>query len=125
MDTQFDTGRYELGLMYRYLKQPTDAIKCFSMITCNRAGKTSEYKILEVNAYEQQALCKMELANMEANFEMKNKLKNDGKHLLWKSLEAASLVIKSIPSLKHECVSFPTLKELCSGFQLFFRPKYH
>jgi hypothetical protein len=96
MNTEFDTGRYELGLIYRHLKQQRDAIDCFSMITCNRAGKTSEYKILVINAYEQQAICKMELADMERNIDLRRKLKNDGKKLLWKSLETASLVILKI-----------------------------
>lgn len=112
MNNEFDTGRYELGLMFRYLELQRKAIDCFAMITCNRTGQTSEYTILVINAYEQQAICKMELADMETDADLKRKLKNDGKQLLWKSLEVASLVIKSIPKIKQECFSFPTLRGL-------------
>ena len=110
----FDKARYDLGLTYRYLKRHKEAIDCFSKITSARWGRSSDYKMLIINAYEQQGICHLEMAEMENDEKKKAKSKTNGESLLWKALEVATSVIKPIPSIKEASASFPTLKELLS-----------
>lgn len=112
MNEDFDKARYDLGLTYRYLGENKEALKCFSRITSARWGKSSEYKVIIINAYEQQGICSLELAEMATNEKEKTELKTNGQRLLWKSLEVASLVIKTLPYFKETNAALPTLKEL-------------
>lgn len=112
MNEDFDKARYDLGLTYRYLDEHKEALKCFSRITSARWGKSSEYKVIIINAYEQQGICSLELAEMATNDKEKTELKTNGQRLLWKSLEVASLVIKTLPYFKETNAALPTLKEL-------------
>lgn len=112
MNEDFDKARYDLGLTYRYLDEHKEALKCFSRITSARWGKSSEYKVLIINAYEQQGICSLELAEIATNDKEKTELKTNGQRLLWKSLEVASLVIKTLPYFKETNAALPTLKEL-------------
>ena len=114
LNENFDKARYDLGLTYRYLKRHKEAIDCFSKITSARWGRSSEYKVLIIYAYEQQGICHLEMAEMENDEKKKAKSKTNGESLLRKSLEVATLVIKTIPSIKEASASFPTLKELLS-----------
>lgn len=56
----FDLARHELGLLYRMLDKPDEALKCFSLITSNNCGKPSQYPMTLINAYEQQSICKLD-----------------------------------------------------------------
>lgn len=108
----FDVARYELGLLYRMLDKPDEALKYFSFITSNNCGKPSEFPITLINAYEQQSICKLHLNSKETDPKKKEELEFDAKKCMWKALSIISRVIGAIPLLKITNQCFPTLKKL-------------
>lgn len=112
MSQGFDVGRYDLGLLYRMLDRPYDALKCFSFITSNNCGKPSTYPMSLINAYEQQAICKLDLLAKETEPGKEEELKYDARKFLWKAVFKTSEVIGTIPLLKTTSHCFPALKRL-------------
>lgn len=108
----FDVARYELGLLYRMLDKPDVALKYFSFITSNNCGKPSGFPMTLINAYEQQAICKLHLNSKETDPKKKVELEFDAKKCMWKALSIISRVIGAIPLLKTTNQCFPTLKTL-------------
>ena len=108
----FDVAIYETGLIYRMLDKPDEALNCFSYITSNNCGKPSEYPIMLVNAYEQQAICKLGLIKQESDKENKMVLEYDALRCMWKALTVISGVIGALPMLRTSNHCFPTLKTL-------------
>lgn len=108
----FDVARYELGLIYRMLEKPDEALDYFSFITSNNCGKPSEYPMTLINAYEQQSICKLHLSYRETDPKKKEELEFDAKKCMWKALSIISAVIGTIPLLKTTNQCFPTLKKL-------------
>lgn len=56
----FDVARYDLGSTYRMQDKSDDALRSFSFITSNNCGKPSKFPMTLINAYEQQAICKLD-----------------------------------------------------------------
>lgn len=112
MSQGFDVARYDLGLIYRMLDKPDDALQYFSLITSNNCGKPSEYPMSLINAYEQQAICKIDLISKETDPNRKEELKYDTRISLWRALTITSGIIGFIPLLKTTNQCFPTLKML-------------
>lgn len=112
MTKEYDGTRFDLGLIYRMLDRPDDALTCFSFITSSNCGNPSKYPMYVINAYEQQALCKQDLLAIETDPAKKNELQYDVKKSAWKALTILSRVIRAIPMLKRSNQCFPTLKEL-------------
>lgn len=108
----FDVARHELGLIYRMLDKPDEALKYFSFITSNNCGKPSEYPMILINAYEQQSICKLDLNSKETDPKKKVELEFDAKKCMWGALSVISKVIGAIPLLKTTNQCFPTLKTL-------------
>ena len=108
----FDVARYEKGLIYRMLDKPDEALNCFSYITSNNCGKPSEYPIMLVNAYEQQAICKLGLIAQESDKEKKVALKYDAQRCMWNAITVISGVIGALPMLRTANQCFPTLKKM-------------
>lgn len=117
----FDVGRYDLGLIYRMLDKPENALPYFSLITSNNCGKPSEYKMSLINAYEQQAICKLDLISKETDPGRKEELKYDTRISLWKALTITSGIIGFIPLLKTTNQCFPTLKMLLQREEKSFK----
>lgn len=65
-----------------------------------------------INAYEQQALCKLDLLAKENDSRKENELQYDAKQCAWKALTIVSGVIGALPMLKRTTLCYPTLKEL-------------
>lgn len=65
-----------------------------------------------INAYEQQALCKLDLLAKENDSRKNNELQYDAKKCAWKALSIVSGVIGALPMLKRTTLCYPTLKEL-------------
>lgn len=112
MSKEYDGTRFDLGLIYRMLDRPDDALKCFSFITSSNCGNPSKYPMYVINAYEQQALCKQDLLAKETDPAKKDELQYDVKKCAWKALTIVTGVIGAIPMLKRSNQCFPTLKEL-------------
>ena len=110
----FNTARYDLGLIYRMLDKPDEALKYFAYITSSNCGKMNDHKypMQLVNAYEQQAICKLEIIEKESNTERKNEHRYDARQCLWNALTVISGIIGAVPNLKTTCQCFPTLKIL-------------
>ena len=112
MSAGFDIARYDLGLIYRMLDNPSDARDCFSYITSNNCGKPSGYHLILINAYEQQAMCNETLLQDETDIDKRKELEYDIRANMWKALSAISGVITALPMLKTTNHCFPTLKTL-------------
>lgn len=112
MCQEFDGARYELGLLYRMLNKPDEALECFSFLTSNNCGKPSDYPMILINAYEQQAICKLDLISKETDPSKMEELRYDVRKCLWKALSVVSGVIGAIPMLKTTSQCFPLLKML-------------
>lgn len=112
MSKEYDGTRFDLGLIYRMLDRPDDALKCFSFITSSNCGNPSKYPMYVINAYEQQSLCKLDLFAKETDSRKKNELQFDAKKCAWKALTIVSGVIGALPILKRTNQCYPTLKEL-------------
>lgn len=112
MSKEYDGTRFDLGLIYRMLDRPDDALKCFSFITSSNCGNPSKYPMYVINAYEQQAFCKQDLLAKETDPAKKDELQYDVKKCAWKALTIVTGVIGAIPMLKRSNQCFPTLKEL-------------
>lgn len=121
MSKEYDGTRYDLGLIYRMLDRLDDALKCFSSITSGNCGNPSEYQMYVINAYEQQACCKLDLLARESDPEKKNELRYDVKECAWKALTIVSGVIAAIPMLKRSNQCYQTLKVLLQHEQNSFR----
>lgn len=121
MSKEYDGTRYDLGLVYRMLDRLDDAVKCFSSITSSNCGNPSEYQMYVINAYEQQACCKLDLLARETDPEKKNELRYDVKECAWKALTIVSGVIAAIPLLKRTNQCYPTLKVLLQHEDNSFR----
>lgn len=67
MSKEYDGTPYDLGLIYRMLDRLDDASKCFSSITSIHCRNPSEYPMYVINAYEQQAFCKLDLLARETD----------------------------------------------------------
>lgn len=98
------------------LDRPDDVMTCFSFITfinCRNPSE-SEYPMYVINAYEQQALCKLDLLDKETDsrIRIKDKLRLDAKECARKALTIVSEVIGALPMLQITNQCFPTLKEL-------------
>ncbi|XP_052716890.1 uncharacterized protein LOC128189358 [Crassostrea angulata] len=120
MSQGFDVARYDLGLIYRMLDKPDDALRSFSFITSNNCGKPSEYPMSLINAYEQQAICKLDLISKETDPKRKEELQYDAKKSLWKALSITSGFIWAIPLLKTTNQCFLILKELLQNEEKSF-----
>ncbi|XP_065934463.1 uncharacterized protein [Magallana gigas] len=116
----FDVARYDLGLIYRMLDKPDDALRSFSFITSNNCGKPSKFPMTLINAYEQQAICKLDLILKETDPMRKEELKYDAKKSLWKALSITSGFIWAIPLLKTTSQCFLILKELLQNEEKSF-----
>ena len=112
MRMNFDVARYDLGLIYRMLDQPKEALNWFTRITSNNCGKPTEYPITLINAYEQQAICNLEIEETEPSSERKKALTLNARASMWKALTVVSGVIGDVPMLKTTNQCFPTLKTL-------------
>lgn len=109
---EFDGARYELGLLYPMLNKPDEALGCFSFIPSNNCGKSYDYPMTLINAYEQQAICKLDLISKETDPSKVEELRYDSRKCLWKALSVVSGVIGAIPLLKTTSQCFPLLKML-------------
>lgn len=101
MSKKFDCSRYQLGLIYRMLDRPNDALKCFSFITLNKWGNSSEYSMNVNKAFRQQLQCKLDLLAKETNPVKKNGLRYDAKKCAWNVLKNAPKLICTISTLKR------------------------
>lgn len=86
----------------------------FSFITSTNCRHPSEFKfpMYVINAYGQQALCKLDLLDKETDSSKKNKLQFEAKECAWKALNIVSGVIGALPMLKTTNQCYPTLEEL-------------
>lgn len=117
----FDVARYDLGLIYRMLDKPNDALRSFSFITSNNCGKPSKFPMTLINAYEQQAICKLDLISKETDPKKKEELKYDAKQSFWRALSITSGFIWAIPLLKTTNQCFSILKELLQNEEKSFK----
>ena len=110
----FNSARYDLGLIYRMLDKPDEALKYFAYITSSNCGKPKDrnYPMLLINAYEQQAICKMKLKEKESDKERKKSLEYDANRCMWNAIAVTSGVIGTLPMLRTTGQCFPTLKTL-------------
>lgn len=65
-----------------------------------------------INAYEQQAICKLDLISKETDPSKVEELRYDSRKCLWKALSVVSEVIGAIPLLKTTSQCFPLHKML-------------
>ena len=112
MCAEFNNARYDLGLIYRMLDKPDEALEYFARIASSTCGKPSEYHVPLINAYEQQAICKLELKRKKSDKERKKALEYDARRCMWKALTVISAVIRTLPMLRTTRQCFPTLKIL-------------
>jgi tetratricopeptide (TPR) repeat protein len=67
---------------------------------------------LNINAYEQQGLCKLDFKSKETDPSKQQALEFDAKRSMWKAISVISSVIGAIPMMKTSNHCFPTLKSL-------------
>lgn len=105
MNEDFDKARYDLGLTYRYLDDNKEALKCFSRITSAIWGKSSEYKVIVKNAYEQQGVSNWQKWRQMVKKRNLKRMVNDFFGSPWKwhlwSLKHCLILSKQMPLYQH------------------------
>ncbi|KAK3596336.1 hypothetical protein CHS0354_004895 [Potamilus streckersoni] len=102
------SAMYDKGLVLRSLRSFGKASDLFKEIKKNKSCS----KLLAVSCIEQQALCLLEIAEMESKPEIRETLWNDVKELLFRAIEKAARIATQVPHFHPRGTAFPSLREM-------------
>lgn len=100
---------YDMGLFYRELKNPKEALMAFKEMIKNKTKQCSPLQL--ANAYEQAGLCLYDILQnkQECESDRSKSLEIDMKVYLKSSIEISCGIVEKIPYLKDCWESVPTL----------------